>query len=638
MNLLWFIGGFCPLYRLYDTLYNLDLSGDNQVLTVGQKFKPLRVKSLPGCEVTFLYVGDTLDLYRTVVGPESVAIYTPPTPREPTTVRVTAFTTDTLLTFTGRVLKSSYWIVKVLELLGGFVLFMFGLNRGSTGIMRAVGGWTRTLLTRLSRSPMLATLGGLIAALGFQSSTAVTVMVVSLTDLGFLTPASAMAMNAGAGVGTTFTVGILSLGFTYVAIVMMALGYYLERFTQVYEHYGRALFGFGLAFFGIWQMGNVFADMASIPYVTTFIHDISNNVLLMLVVSAVFAALVHSSALTIGIALSMAFAGVITFTGALAVVLGANIGTAFTAVLASAQLSPVARRVALMNLLGRTVLSLLLLPTVHLAPSLPIWVEDLSKNIALSHIYYNLVFAAIVVPLTYVRALWRMESPIKERVSRAIIYDDPEFLLVYMEKVIGDALNVAMQMFQDLYEAVRTRNPAIFERIASMDDEIDRAEETINAYVSRVMAHGLTGETGKKVVALAQIMEEIENMGDIISKSIVRNVEKLYKEGISLTEDELNGIKVMHSEVMRTLAIAMVVLTTWDPERAKELLARAKEVKALLDRMRKEFYTRIDVSNVQSGEVYLDLLSDMERVNFNAAAIGGAVLESLGEEGKTAEG
>ena len=638
MLLLSLLGVGCPLFRVYDTLYNVDLSGDNQVVTVGERFKPVRVKSGPGCEVSFTYLGDTIDLRRVRVGADSTAVYEPPKPLKPSRVRIVAATEDTSLTFRGRILRKNYWIIKLLELLGGFVLFMFGLNRGSTGIMRAVGGWTRTLLTRLSRSPLLAALGGLIAALGFQSSTAVTVMVVSLTDLGFLTPASAMAMNAGAGVGTTFTVGILSLGFTYVAIVMMALGYYLERFTQVYEHYGRALFGFGLAFFGIWQMGSTFADMSSIPYVTAFIHDISNNVLLMLVVSAVFAALVHSSALTIGIALSMAFAGIITFPGALAVVLGANIGTAFTAVLASAQLSRVARRVALINLLGRTALSLALLPTVPYAPSLAIWVGDLSKNIALSHIYYNLLFAAIVVPLTYVRSLWRMESPIKERVSRAVIYDDPEFLLVYMEKVISDALNVAMRMFQDVYEAIRTRSPAVFERVASMDDEIDRAEETINAYVSKVMAHGLTGETGKRVVALAQIMEEIENIGDIISKSIVRNVEKLYKEGISLTEEELSGIKEMHSEVMKTLALAMVVLTTWDPEKAKELLARAKEVKALLDRKRKEFYTRIDVSNAQSGEVYLDLLSDMERVNFNTAAIGGAVLESLSDESKTGEG
>ncbi len=635
MFVIWIVGFGCPLHRVYDTLYNVDLSGDNQVVTVGRKFKPVRVKSNPGCSVTFTYSGDTVDVREVVVGHESTAVYAPPVPRKPALVKIVAATDDTLLIFRGRVLRDNYWIVKVLELLGGFVLFMFGLNRGSTGIMRAVGGWTRALLTRLSRSPILAAFGGLIAALGFQSSTAVTVMVVSLTDLGFLTPASAMAMNAGAGVGTTFTVGILSLGFTYIAILMMALGYYLERFTQVYEHYGRALFGFGLAFFGIWQMGNVFSDMATIPYVVSFVHDISNNVLLMLLISAVFAALVHSSALTIGIALSMAFAGIITFTGALAVVLGANIGTAFTAVLASAQLSPVARRVALINLLGRTVLSLVLLPTIPYATHLPVWVQDLSKNIALSHFYYNLLFAAIVVPLTYVEPLWRIQSPIRERVSRAIVYDDPEFLLVYMEKVISDALNVVMRMFQDLYEAIRTRSPALFERIAGMDDEIDRSEEIINAYVSRAMAHGLTGEMGKKVVALAQIMEEIENIGDIISKSIVRNVEKLYKEGIILTDEELNGIKKMHSEVMKTLASAMVVLTTWDVDKARELLSRAKEVKDLLDRMRKEFYTRINVDNVQSGEVYLDILSDMERVNANAAAIGGAILESLSDESKT---
>ena len=622
---------YCPLMKVYDTLYDIDLSGDGQVVYVGESLKPFRLKSVPGCRVSFVYVGDTFEHREVAVSGDSLAIYPPPVPQRPTDVKLIAYTEDTTLTLRARVLREGYWFLKLLEILGGFVLFMFGLNRGSTGIMRAVGGWTRDLLTRLSKNPLMAAIGGLIAALGFQSSTAVTVMVVSFADLGFLTPASAMAMNAGAGIGTTLTVGILSLGLTYVSILVMAVGYYLENFTTLYTHYGRALFGYGLAFFGIWQMGNSFSDMANLPYVVDVLQGASGNLPLTAAGAALFAALVHSSALTIGIALSMAFAGMINFETALAVVLGANVGTAFTAVLASTRLSSTARKVALINLVGRMLLATALLPTIPLAKSLPLWVEDISKNIALSHIYYNLIFASIMVSLAYVKPLWKTPVSAKEGIKVPVIYSDPEILLVYMEKVVMDALNTSIKMFREVYDAIRTRSPAIYEEVAKMDDEIDRAEETVNAYVSKVFTHDTSKDISRRVVALAQIMEEIENIGDIISKSVMRSVEKMYKEGIALSEGELSGIRRMHDEVMKTLATAMLALSTWDREKAEELVMRGQEAKSLLVELRKEFYRGVAFSNVQSGEIYLDILSDMERVNQNAASIGEAILESLQE-------
>ncbi|MEO0147582.1 MAG: Na/Pi cotransporter family protein [candidate division WOR-3 bacterium] len=618
----------CPLYAVFDTLYEIDLSGNNQTVELGKEFKPLRLKTLPGCEVEFLYIGDTVLVKRVLADAEGYVIFQPPKAKRDGDVKVLAKTSEAHYQFNLKVLPENYWFFWILEFFAGFVFFVFGLNRGSSGIMRAIGGWTRAVLTKLSANRLLALLGGIIGALGFQSSTAVTVMVVSLTDIGILSPPSALVMNAGAGIGTTITVGILALGLTYVSIILMVLGYVFERFFPSYQHYGRAIFGFGMAFFGIWFMGNTFSKVSDIPTFISFLRDISGNTILMFLFSTIFAALVHSSALTIGIGLSMAFAGILGFEGALSIVLGANVGTAFTAVLASSSLSGIARKVALINLFGRFVLSLILLYLIPFAKSLPVWVDDTVKDIALSHIYYNLMFAILIFPVSFVRRLWVYKAGDEMGVFSGVFLEDPNIIIAYMEKITTDALNIAIKMFQEVPSIIRSKSPSSIISFQKLDDEIDDLEQRTNALITKALSHDIPGEMANKIVTLAYVMEEIENAGDIMSKSIARLVEKMYREGINLTESELEGIHLMHREVMKTFADALVILTNWDREGGKNLYNRRDEVKTLLDELRKKFYSSgVGVASLESGEVYLDILSDMERVNFHIASIGGAIYE-----------
>lgn len=620
---------FCPLYKEYDTLYNLDLSGDKQFVVLGQRFKPIRVRTLPGCEVEFVYISDSLFSKKVVADDHGKVMFDLPKPDKEGEIKVIAKTEDAYLTFKLSVLKRDFWVYWFLEFLAGFIFFLFGLNRGSSGIMRSVGGWTRKILTKLSDKPLLAVIGGIIGALGFQSSTAVTVMVVSLTDLGLLSVPSAVAMNLGAGIGTTITVGILALGLTYVSIILMAGGYLIEKFISGYEHYGRALFGFGMAFFGIWYMGEAFSHLTDIPAFMEIFHSFSGNIFLMILISAIFAALVHSSALTIGIALSMAFSGILTFQGALAVVLGANIGTAFTAVLASSGLSKVARKVAMVNLVGRALLSIVLMNLIPFAENIPVWTGNLTTDIALSHIYYNLVFALIVLPSIFIKPLWKVEKT--PRVDYILtILEDPDLIMAYMDKILIDALNMAIKMFQEIPVLLQTKSPSAIENFIKMDDNIDILEERVNVLTTKALSYDIPKENTNRIVGMAYIMEEIENAGDIMSKSIARLIEKMYKGGINLSNKEMEGIKIMHSEVMKTFADALVVITKWDVEGGKKLYNRRDEVKSLLDSLRKDFYSQgMDANKISSGEIYLDILSDMERVNFHIASIGNAIVETF---------
>ncbi len=621
--------GFCPLYKEYDTLYNLDLSGDKQFVVLGQKFKPIRVRTSPGCEVEFIYISDTLFSKRILADDHGEVVFDLPKPDKEGKIKIIAKTEDASLNFKLLVLKKNFWMYWFLEFLAGFLFFLFGLNRGSSGIMRSVGGWTREILTKLSNKPLLAVIGGIIGALGFQSSTAVTVMVVSLTDLGLLSVPSAVAMNLGAGIGTTITVSILALGLTYVAIILMAGGYLIERFVSGYEHYGRALFGFGMAFFGIWYMGKAFSHLTDIPAVMEIFHSFSGNILLMLIISAIFAALVHSSALTIGIALSMAFSGILTFQGSLAIVLGANIGTAFTAVLASSSLSKVARKVAMVNLVGRAVLSMILMNLIPFAETIPVWTGNLTTDIALSHIYYNLIFATIVLPSIFIRPLWKVERASHVDYIPTML-EDPDLIMAYMDKILTDALNMAIKMFQEIPLLVQTKSLSAIENFIKMDDNIDILEERTNALTTKALSYDIPKESTNRIVGMAYIMEEIENAGDIMSKSIARLIEKMYKEGINLSDKEMEGIKIMHSEVMKTFADAMVIITKWDVEGGRRLYNRRDEVKSLLDSLRRDFYSQgMDAKRISSGEIYLDLLSDMERVNFHIASIGNAIVETF---------
>jgi Na+/phosphate symporter len=618
----------CPVEKVFDTLYGVDLSGDKQVVEVGKPFKPLRVKTLPGCEVEFIYLGDTI-FSKKILSSGTYAIFYPPVPKKEGDITVLIRSGENSSVFRLKVLRKNFGAFLLLEFFLGFVLFIFGLDRGSTGIMRAVGGWTRKAINRLSSNRFLALLGGIMGAMGFQSSTAVTVMVVSLTDLGMISPNAAVVMNAGAGIGTTITVGILSLGISQVSIILITLGFLLERLLSSYRHYGRAIFGFGLAFFGIWYMGEVFYRISEIPSIFNLLSFIFGSPNMTLILSIVFSALVHSSALTLGTGISLAYAGILNFESALALVLGANVGTAFTAVLASSNLSGVARKVALVNLLGRFIFSLLLLFIIPFSKNFPVWTQNLTSDIALAHIYYNLLFAITVIPISYIKPLWEVREREKFKGFYDMLVTDPEIATVYMEKLVSDALNKVILMFQEVPDVIRLKSPSRIYSFQKMDDEIDEIETKVNALLGKLSESFVQQNTANKLIALAYIMEEIENAGDIMSKSIGRLAEKMYKEGINLSEEEINWILIFHREVLKTFADAMVVLSNWDKNGAKNLYNRKDEVKTLLEGLKREFYSRgFDAEKLVSGEVYLDILSDLERINFHMASIGGIIYEN----------
>ncbi len=618
----------CPIEKVFDTVYNVDLSGDRQVVYVGKYFKPLRVKTLPGCEVEFIYFGDTI-FSKKVLSSGDYAIFYPPIPKREADIAVLARTDEGKVVFHLKALNRNFWIFMILEFLLGFVLFIFGLDRGSTGIMRAVGGWTRKAINRLSSNRFLALLGGIIGAMGFQSSTAVTVMVVSLTDLGMLSPNAAVVVNAGAGIGTTITVGILSLGIGHVSIILIVLGFLLERIMSSYRHYGRAILGFGLAFFGIWYMGNVFQKISEIPSIFNILLQLFNSPTFTLISSLVFSALVHSSALTLGTGISLAYAGILNFESALAMVLGANVGTAFTAVLSSSNLSETAKKVALVNFLGRLVFSVLLSFTIPISRQLPIWTQSITSDMALAHIYYNVLFAITVIPISYLKPLWERRENGSIIGFSEMLLTDPEIAIVYMEKLVTDALNRAIIMFQEIPEIIRSRSPSKIYSFQKMDDEIDGIETRVNALLGRMREVFVQQDTANKIIALAYIMEEIENAGDIMSKSIGRLVEKMYREGINLSDAEIGGILGFHREILRTFADAMVVLSNWDKNNAKNLYNRKDELKAILEDLKRDFYSKgFDVEKLVSGEIYMDILSDLERINFHIASIGGIIYEN----------
>jgi phosphate:Na+ symporter len=376
-------------------------------------------------------------------------------------------------------------------------------------------------------------------------------------------------------------------------------------------------------------MGEVFSKLSEIPTFFNMLSSIFNSPSLTLIFSLVFSALIHSSALTLGIGISLAYAGILSFEGALAMVLGANVGTAFTAVLASSSLSGTARKVAITNLLGRFLFSLILLFTIPFSKFLPIWSNNLSANIALAHVYYNILFAMAVIPISYLKPLWERSENGKVKDLSEMFIEDPDIATVYMEKLVSDALNKAILMFQEIPEVIRSKSPSRIYNFQKMDDEIDEIETKVNALLGRLNEGFVQQNTANKLIALAYIMEEIENSGDIMSKSIGRLAEKMYKEGINLSEEEINGILSFHREVLKTFADAMVVLSSWEKESARNLYNRKDEVKSLLEELKREFYSRgFDVEKLTSGEVYLDILSDLERINFHIASIGGIIYEN----------
>ncbi|MEO0084887.1 MAG: Na/Pi cotransporter family protein, partial [candidate division WOR-3 bacterium] len=445
--------------------------------------------------------------------------------------RIIAKSNDAEYIFSITALPQRWYLIVIFGLAGGLCFFLFGLYYGSKGLRRLAGASLREFVFNLTRHRVLGVFIGMLVTMIFQSSTATSVLLISFASAGLIGLSQALAVILGSDIGTTFTAQILAFKLYDYALFIIIAGFVLMNSYKKRKDIGQAIFGFGLVFFAIKMVFEASSPLKYFPGFTETIISFGNYPILGIIISMIFTFLVHSSAATIGITVGLAFSGLIGLKAAIPIILGANLGTSFSPLIASLKTGAEARRIALGHTIFKLIIVLALLPFINQLDSLFAQTSAfLPRQIANAHTLIN-IFAGIVF-LPFLKPyekflLFILPQRLSDKYQVSPLYLD-ETVLDAPAMAIAQAHREVLHMGDIVFEMYSKSLPVFLNNdkdgrkaVALTDDKVDNLERNITAYLTKISSSELPPELSKRNVALLYIIDDLEHIGDIISKNLM---------------------------------------------------------------------------------------------------------------------
>ena len=532
-------------------------------------------------------------------------------------------------------LEKNWLLFLLFSLFGGLGVFIFGLNYGSKGLIRAAGAKMRDLLFSLTKNRFMALVVGIIVTVILGSSTASSILLVRFASSSIILLEQALGVLLGINIGTTITVQIIAFKILDYAILIVGIGFFLMHLYPKLRNIGQAIFGLGLLFFSLRLMSIATANLKYLPDFNSAIASLSNYPILGIIAAAVLAFVLRSSAATIGIVLILSFDSLIQFHQAVPLILGANMGTTFSSLLSANTIE--GRRVAFGHLLFNAIAIAILFPFIRFIPVvINVIGGDTARQIANLHTLFNVVTAIIFLPLLHPLSKV-LKSLVKETARERLRLHrlDPTFLstpaiaLGQAAREILYMADIVIKMMEDSICVFQNRDNDLRKRIIAIDDEVDTLEETITPYLTKISEVEMDSTLSGYHSALLNAVNEIEHIGDVVSKNLMSYAKKQIDTGFTFSKEGFTQIEKLQRFCLTTLRTAIDALATRDRRLAEEAALRkelgykmAKELNELhLDRLRRGLKESLETSTI-----HVDLVSDLERINFHAAVIAEGLL------------
>ena len=534
----------------------------------------------------------------------------------------------------------------LLDLLGGVALLLWGLHMVHSGIVRAFGSDLRRLLGTALRNRFLAFLAGIIVTALLQSSTATGLMTTSFVTGGAVDLTPALAIMLGANVGTTLIVQVLSFNVTAVAPVLFLVGvtaFKQGRQTRTRD-LGRVAIGIGLMLLSLHLLLNTLAPAEDAQAVRSFLAAITGDTLLCVLMAAALTWVAHSSVTVVLLIMSLAYSGFITPVAALALTLGANVGSAINPLIeGSTSSNPASRRLPLGNLLNRLIGCAVALPFLHpIADALSRIEPNASRMTADFHTAFNLVLAIIFIfPLGWVASLLtrflperaKPDNPATPLYLDETALDTPSVALACAEREVLHLGDIVERMLTQGMTALMTDDRRLVAEVSRMDNAVDKLDEAVKLYVTRVTQQSLDERDGHRAMEIIAFSINLEHIGDIIDKNLMELAQKKIKRKLAFSKQGAAELEAFHQEVVGNLKLAFSVFMSGDVKVARQLIAekaalRTAELAAAeshLERLRER-----RPESIESSSLHLDVLRDLKRIHSHICSAAYPVLERAG--------
>lgn len=532
----------------------------------------------------------------------------------------------------------------IFEFLGGIGIFLLGIKFMGEGLQRSAGDRLRELLDKYTSNPFLGVLTGIIVTVLLQSSSGTTVLTVGLVSAGFMTLRQAIGVIMGANIGTTATAFIIGIDIGEYALPILAIGSFMIFFfnNQKVTAIGQALFGFGALFFGLELMSSGMSPLRSLEAFHDLTVSMSDTPILGVVIGTVFTMIVQSSTATIGILQGLYSEGAIDIYAAIPVLLGDNIGTTITAVIASLGASIAAKRAALTHIVFNLIGAIIALIFLGVFTSLIVFLQgQLNLNpqmtIAFAHGTYNFINTAIQFP--FIGALAWIVTKLIPGEDSVIEYRpkhlDPLVIQksssLALEQAKAEIVHMGEYAYQGLEETskfITSSNPKHSEIALQIEGAINNLDHKVTEYLVDISADSMTKPERAKHSFLLDSVRDIERIGDHF-ENIIELTEYKISNKVNLTEQAMEDLNSMIDLTMLTVKQAVESLNSRDKEAALEVMHKEEQIDQMERNYRKKHIIRVNegLCSATAGIVFVDILSNLERIGDHAVNIAEKILE-----------
>lgn len=555
-------------------------------------------------------------------------------------------------------------IFNIFTMLGGLAFFLYGMNVMSTGLEKLTGGKLEVALKKMTSSKLKGILLGTGITIAIQSSSAMTVMLVGFVNSGLMPLEQTIGVCFGSNIGTTFTTWILCLGDIETTGAGGAMQFILrmlkpESFSPIialigaimimvckknkHKDIGRIFVGFAIIMTGMTLMSESVNPLAESEEFQKILTAFENPILGVLV-GAGFTGIIQSSAASVGILMAFSNAGVLTYSMAIPIIMGCNIGTCVTALLSTVGVSKNAKRVAWIHMLINTIgtvilLSITLIIDATLKPSL--FNEAVNYvSIASIHTIFNvaitlmfLPFSKQIIKLTHVVVRDGKEAPVDSK--RTLIGLDERLLKTPSVAVQAcrtatiEMADLTKETIKDALDVILKYDDNRAENVITNEDIVDGFEDAINGYLVKISRSSVTGSDSRMVSKMMHCIGNFERISDH-ALNLVESAKEMQEKKINFSDECMHELSVIIEAVGENIERAFEAYNLNDLQTAHKVEPLEEVVDNLSIELKNRHIRRLqnDECTVELGYIFQDILTNLERISDHCSNIACILIQT----------
>ena len=543
-------------------------------------------------------------------------------------------------------------IFDILSLIGGLCLFLFGMSLMGSALEKRAGSGLKTILGKLTTGKLVGLLTGLGVTAVIQSSSATTVMVVGFVNSGLMSLKQAINVIMGANIGTTVTAWILSLSgiessnlfvrllkpssFTPI-LALIGIVFYMMGKTGKKKDTGVILLGFATLMFGMETMSGAVSGLREVPEFRNLLVMFSNPILGVMA-GALLTAVIQSSSASVGILQALSSTGQVTFGSAIPIIMGQNIGTCVTALISSVGANKNAKRAALVhlcfNIIG-TVFWLAVFWVLNTAVQFTFVQGTINQlGIAIVHTIFNVLCTLLMLPAAGLleklacHLIPDAKTPETETELDERLMSTPSIAIERCRVVAGEMAKTAAGALKSGIGLLNAYDKETADSVLTMEERTDHFEDILGTYLVKLSAHAMSEQDSAQSAKLLRMISDFERIADH-AVNLTEAAQEIHQKQLNFSESARREMKIYGDAVQEIVELALKAFLTDSTDLARKVEPLEEVVDVLKAQLRARHVLRLQTGecSIETGFVWTELLTNMERVADHCSNIAGCMIE-----------